>query len=215
MWKNIIICDEETLNMADLIGSLISVMYDWKKVWASVFWTSTDGSWEKEEGKYSRMARAVEEKWSSLEEKWDDAHFLRFCIPKQILNRGVKITQQCLCTCTHGDTHIRRVTDRQEGQQGSLQICSSANYLLAKHAGSPFSLSLSGSASVSLSAFNFFTNLPVPLTLALLLSFSFISLAALSGSAGPALWSRDEIASHVLEGLPRIWHNIADAPRRS
>lgn len=156
-------------------------MHHGRRGWQTVVVVQqADGTWRRTEAR--------------LEEKWDDTHFLCFCIPKQILNGRVKITWECMHMQTHahahvsicGDvhaclaqtstdahvyvvdtpqhtsplrnthTHTHRVTDMQEGQQGSLEICSSANNLLAKHCRHFFihSLCLSVSPSRSPSPLN-------------------------------------------------------------
>ena len=59
---------------------------------------------------------------------------------------------------THTHTHTHTLTDRQGGQRRSLEICSSANYLLSKHCwhSSIQSLCLSVSLSTSTSVTLFF-----------------------------------------------------------
>lgn len=75
-------------------------MHHGRRGWQTVVVVQqADGTWRRTEAR--------------LEEKWDDTHFLCFCIPKQILNGRVKITWECMHMQTHAHAHVSICGDVQ------------------------------------------------------------------------------------------------------
>lgn len=68
-----------------------ALMHLRERGWATVVMVvhRTDGLWRRNEARWRKSETTL---------------FLRFCIPKQILNRGVKITQECMHTHTQWQT---------------------------------------------------------------------------------------------------------------